>query len=433
MKKTKHIGTKATAPLRRTTSRRLSTALIALSAVAVTTGEAWAKAPAPQADTPAPVPYQGKIKMTMYRGLWSAGQVYRKGQVVFYADQSWIALRNGVNKGKAIPPSLVNADWSLFSALGPVGPAGPQGPAGPVGPQGIMGMTGPQGPIGVQGPQGQKGDTGATGPQGPIGETGPKGDTGVQGPIGATGLQGPIGETGPKGDTGAQGPIGATGPQGEVGPQGPIGATGAQGEIGPQGPQGLKGDTGAQGPIGATGPKGDTGAQGPAGPKGDTGATGATGPQGPAGFTNAVYSPTVTYPNGEPTWTLPGDMAASNWIVNLTATLTYLNSDNKPLSDGSNLADCIVVGLKGRGTNPSNQWVQRTVAVSWDYYKYFDGVNNPTVGTGTVAFTGYADASLGSVNLKLTCKLKATQALPNGAEAAATAVLVDSVTRLPLP
>lgn len=59
--------------------------------------------------------------------------------------------------------------WSEQGQPGPQGPAGPTGPAGPAGPAG---------------PQGDTGATGATGPQGPVGPAGPAG------PVGPSGLAG---------------------------------------------------------------------------------------------------------------------------------------------------------------------------------------------------------------------------------------------------
>lgn len=130
-----------------------------------------------------PVPYQGRIKMTQYRGLWSASQKYRKGQVAFYGDQSWIALRNGVNaQGKPTPPAYTNPDWALFSAAGPTGSQGAAGPAGPAGPQGATGPQGLQGAVGASGATGAPGLKGDPGPVGATGAAGPQGPAGPSGP-----------------------------------------------------------------------------------------------------------------------------------------------------------------------------------------------------------------------------------------------------------
>ncbi|MFM8443810.1 MAG: hypothetical protein ACKN9W_10800 [Methylococcus sp.] len=161
--------------------------LVGMAAVLATSaGGAWAGDAAPQAST---VPFQGRIKMTQYRGQWSANQSYRKGQVVFYGDQSWIALRNNINRGSSlpIPPAPQNTNWSLFSALGPVGPQGVTGAPGAAGPQG------PAGASDAAGPQGPAGAPGAVGPQGPAGAPG------AVGPQGANGAQGPQGSIGPSG------------------------------------------------------------------------------------------------------------------------------------------------------------------------------------------------------------------------------------------
>ena len=145
---------------------------------AASSGGAWAESATRQAAST--IPFQGRIKMTQYRGQWSASQTYRKGQVVFFGDQSWIALRNNINRGSSlpIPPASQNTNWSLFSALGPASAQGPTGAQGPAGPQGA------QGPIGPQGSQGVKGDAGPQGSQGAKGDAGPQGS---QGPAGTSG------------------------------------------------------------------------------------------------------------------------------------------------------------------------------------------------------------------------------------------------------
>ncbi|MFM8445315.1 MAG: hypothetical protein ACKN9W_18500, partial [Methylococcus sp.] len=260
------------------------------TAMAAGLGGAWAEAATPQATTT--VPYQGRIKMTQYRGQWTASNTYRKGQVVFYGDQSWIALRNNINKGSSLPlpPALNNTNWSLFSALGPVGPQGSAGAPGPAGPEGMMGMAGPQGSTGLTGPQGE---TGATGPQGATGAAGPQGATGAAGPQGATGAAGP------------QGATGATGPQGATGATGPQGAAGAQG---------------------------------------------ATGPQGSTGTSVGSYKGTTRWTATDPNWIIPNDLPSQKYLATITGTLNWTaNGTEKNPSE----ANCTVIGLTGLGT-PGN-------------------------------------------------------------------------------
>jgi len=341
MKKTSPIKPKAT---RLNLGHCLSMALIALSTVA--TG---AEAAAPQATTT--VPFQGRIKMTQYRGQWNASTVYRRGQVVFYGDQSWIAVQN--------------TNWSLFSAYAE-GAVGAQGPAGP---QGLMGMAGSQGPVGIQGA------TGATGAIGP------------QGATGATGAIGPQGATGPNGLPGVKGDTGATGPQGATG------ATGATG------PQGVKGDTGATGPQGATGSTGATG------PQGATGATGATGPQGANGTSVGTYKGTTQWTLDDPKWIIPDTLPSQKYLATITGTLnwTALGTEKNPSE-----ASCTVIGLTGLGT-PGNQWVSRPVTVSWDYNTLGNVPTSwPTAASAPVSFTGYLDLAnpnLPTDEIKLECRM----------------------------
>jgi len=441
MKKTAPIKPKAT---RLNLGHCLSMALIALSTVA--TG---AEAAAPQATTT--VPFQGRIKMTQYRGQWKASTAYRRGQVVFYGDQSWIALRNNINRGSSlpIPPALQNTNWSLFSAsaegaVGAQGPAGPQGlmgMAGSQGPVGIQGATGPQGDIGPQGatgatgatgpqgdigpqgatgatgatgPQGVKGDTGATGPQGATGATGAIGPQGATGPNGLPGVKGDTGATGPQGATGATGPQGATGATGATGPQGDIGPQGATGATGAIGPQGATGATGAIGPQGATGPnglpgvKGDTGATGATGatgPQGATGATGATGPQGANGTSVGTYKGTTQWTSTDPKWIIPDTLPSQKYLATITGTLnwTALGTEKNPSE-----ASCTVIGLTGLGT-PGNQWVNRPVTVSWDYNTLGNVPTSwPTAASAPVSFTGYLDLAnpnLPTDEIKLECRM----------------------------
>ena len=364
MKKTTHKEIKALAipPYRR--GHSLSIALIALTTV-TTADVAWAEASAPQADNP--VPYQGRIKMTQYRGLWSASLRYRQGQVVFFGNQSWIALRNGINaRGKPTPPASTNPDWAIFSSLGATGPEGAQGPVGPqgpAGPQGLMGMAGSPGPTGLPG---AKGDTGA---QGPVGATGPKGDTGAQGPVGATG---------PKGDTGAQGPVGATGP---------------------------KGDTGAQGPVGATGPKGDTGATGAQGPKGDT---------GPSGTSVGVYAPSATRQSNEKIkWTVPNTLPTQNFLATITGIMRWTGTGN---TSYPNEADCTVIGLTGLTPQPDR--LRRNVTVSWDI--------NYTKASASFSFTGYVNGS-NTTEISLDCTLPGDGILLGTSQAEISLVNLDTV------
>ncbi|MDP1795540.1 MAG: hypothetical protein Q8K63_15490 [Acidimicrobiales bacterium] len=139
------------------------------------------------------------------------------------------------------------------------------------GPQGLQGVQGEPGPVG---PQGDKGETGATGEKGDTGAAGPKGDVG---PVGPRGLQGE------RGLTGAQGPVGPMGAQGVKGDKGDPGAIGPRGATGSTGPQGLPG---AQGPAGAQGPQGLRGATGSTGAQG---APGVPGPQGPSGVIDSDF------------------------------------------------------------------------------------------------------------------------------------------------
>ena len=372
--------------------------------LAAGSGGAWAETAAPQADNPAP--FQGRIKMTQYRGLWSQSLKYRKGQVVFFGNQSWIALRNGINRqGRPTPPAPTNPDWGIFSALGTTGPTGAEGPAGPqgpTGPQGLMGMAGAQGPIGA---------TGAEGPQGPIGLTGPEGPVGATGPIGATGATGATGPKGDTGATGAQGPIGATGPQG---PQGPIGLAGPQGPVGAPGPQGLKGDTG---PAGAQGPKGDTGAQGPAGPA------------GPSGTSVGAYKGTVKWTAVSPVWTLPNDLPTQKFLATITGTLNWTANGTvqNPIE-----ADCTVIGLTGVGTT-GNQWVNRPVTVSWDYSTLANvPTSYPTASSAPVSFTGFVDAAVTStVTLQCLMTVDGVNRVPNISRAEISLVNLDTVKTMP--
>jgi hypothetical protein len=77
------------------------------------------------------------------------------------------------------------------------------GPEGPPGDKGPMGDKGPQGDPGVAGDKGPTGDKGLTGDQGPVGDKGPQGDPGNKGPLGD---KGPTGDKGPRGDQGLPNP-----------------------------------------------------------------------------------------------------------------------------------------------------------------------------------------------------------------------------------
>jgi len=363
-----HVKTRGI-PDRQRGNWRLKALTVALAA-ATGSGAAWAQAATTQTTTPqatTTVPFQGRIKMTQYRGQWKASTVYRRGQVVFYGDQSWIALRNNINRGSSlpIPPALQNTNWSLFSASAE-GAVGAQGPAGP---QGLMGMAGSQGPVGIQG------------------ATGPQGDIGPQGATGATGATGPQGDIGPQGATGATGAIG---------PQGATGATGAigpQGATGPNGLPGVKGDTGATGATGATGPQGATGA------------TGATGQQGANGTSVGTYKGTTQWTSTDPKWIIPDTLPSQKYLATITGTLnwTALGTEKNPCE-----ASCTVIGLTGLGT-PGNQWVNRPVTVSWDYNTLGNVPTSwPTAASAPVSFTGYLDLAnpnLPTDEIKLECRM----------------------------
>jgi len=375
-----HVKTRGI-PDRQRGNWRLKALTVALAA-ATGSGAAWAQAATTQTTTPqatTTVPFQGRIKMTQYRGQWKASTVYRRGQVVFYGDQSWIALRNNINRGSSlpIPPALQNTNWSLFSASAE-GAVGAQGPAGP---QGLMGMAGSQGPVGIQGATGPQGDIGPQGATGATGATGPQGDIGPQGATGATGATGPQGV---KGDTGATGPQGATGATGAIGPQG---------ATGPNGLPGVKGDTGATGATGATGPQGATGA------------TGATGQQGANGTSVGTYKGTTQWTSTDPKWIIPDTLPSQKYLATITGTLnwTALGTEKNPCE-----ASCTVIGLTGLGT-PGNQWVNRPVTVSWDYNTLGNVPTSwPTAASAPVSFTGYLDLAnpnLPTDEIKLECRM----------------------------
>jgi hypothetical protein len=135
---------------------------------------------------------------------WTPSTSYNVGDIVNYANASYIATANNYN----IVPTNV-AYWSPYGGGGGGGPSvGPTGPAGS------------NGPTGSTGPAGSTTNTGATGPTGQTGAIGPQGIAGSSTATGATGPTGQAGATGPAGSasaTGATGPVGATGPAGQNG------------------------------------------------------------------------------------------------------------------------------------------------------------------------------------------------------------------------
>lgn len=358
---------------RRVTKQRKPYSIPAIAAAALvaaaSSGGAWAESAARQAAST--IPFQGRIKMTQYRGQWSASQTYRKGQVVFYGDQSWIALRNNINRGSSlpIPPALQNTNWSLFSALGPASAQGPTGAQGPAGPQGAAGAPGPQGETGAPGPQG---NAGPQGPQGPA----------IVGPIGTQGTQGPVG------------------PQGATGAQGPQGATGA---TGPQGSQGVKGDAGPQG---------------------------SQGPAGTSGTSAGAYKGTVSWTADTPVWTVPSDFPSPKFLATITGTLNWKASG---AVRNPSRAECTVIGLTGVGT-PGNPWIKRKVTVSWDYNTLANVPTSwPTEATSAVSFTGYVDQAA-SPTITLKCLMTVDgvdNKVPDVSEAEITLVNLDSVKPMP--
>ena len=120
---------------------------------------------------------------------WTPSTSYNVGDIVNYANASYIATANNYN----IVPTNV-AYWTPYGGGGGGGPS--VGPTGPAGSNGATGSTGPAGSASSTGATGPTGPTGAIGPQGIAGSSTSTGATGPIGTTGATGATGPIGPTG---------------------------------------------------------------------------------------------------------------------------------------------------------------------------------------------------------------------------------------------
>lgn len=298
----------------------------------------------------------------VYRNVWSASTAYNAGDVVTYANASYVALEGSLGQ----QPDMFGTAWAVLASRGATGVTGPTGATGPTGVQGVQGPTG-------------AGATGATGPQGVQGVQGPTGATGATG-AGTTGATGPTGPTGPTGATGSAGLTyrnawsAATGYNagdvvsysgtsyvalaGSLGQQpdtftaswGVLSAKGATGVTGPTGATGATGTTGATGATGAgvTGATGPTGAaSNVAGPTGATGVTGPTGPTGPTGATGASGNATLSG-NGVPSNSLGNN---GDFYVDTTNKVLY-----GPKDSGAWPASGIALGGgSGGGSTPKVQ------------------------------------------------------------------------------
>lgn len=290
---------------------------------------------------------QGKKGMN-YRGLWSSQTDYLIDDVVYYNNNSYIAIQNNTNQ----IPTISSTIWSLVAIQGGIGPTGP------VGPQGLIGPTGPTGPIGmiwnstwsnlniysINDVVQYSGSSYISLSNNNIGNIpGQSINWDLVASIGSTGVAGFIW----KGSwtSGIQYIIGDS-----VSYQGAsyisitnhlsnllnappdsnnwnvLTEIGATGPIGPTGPTGVTGSTGVTGPTGPTGPMGLTG------PTGPMGLTGPTGPIGPTGLAFQTYQPTIidTNPNPNPSTVLSNNLFYfnNNNITQIIGklTVTYLGS-----------------------------------------------------------------------------------------------------------
>ena len=115
-----------------------------------------------------------------WRGEWTDGESYKKGDGLQYNGSSYISLQEHAASITNTPPN--DSFWSLMATKGDKGDEGPIGPQGIPGPVGATGPQGLPGPVGATGPQGVPGPVGAVGPQGIPGPVGAMGPQGIQGP-----------------------------------------------------------------------------------------------------------------------------------------------------------------------------------------------------------------------------------------------------------
>lgn len=113
-----------------------------------------------------------------YAGEWERPTRYRRGDVVTFRGNGYIALQRNRRSRPVVGEST--EDWGLLVTRGRRGEQGLEGPQGPAGEPGMTGATGRQGP---------QGDIGPVGPIGPMGEPGPRGLRGAQGLPGEDGVQ----------------------------------------------------------------------------------------------------------------------------------------------------------------------------------------------------------------------------------------------------
>lgn len=83
------------------------------------------------------------LPMQMYRGLYKAGTVYARGDVVTWAGSSWHA--NEDTKAEPGAPAAASRAWAMMVRKGDTGKTGTKG------------ETGERGPRGPEGPQGRNG------------------------------------------------------------------------------------------------------------------------------------------------------------------------------------------------------------------------------------------------------------------------------------